>query len=100
MASVFPETRMTDQKARVCLPRGFANSQVIIEQISESEVRIRKARVIPEDEVRFQEETRSPLSDRDRDAFLALLDNPPPANKTLRRAATRYKRRHEKRLAD
>ena len=40
--------------------------------------RIRKARVIPEDELPFVEEAMAPLSDRDRDVFLALLDNPPP----------------------
>ena len=31
------------------------------------------------------------LSDRDRDAFLAALDNPPAAGAKLRRAAKRYK---------
>jgi uncharacterized protein (DUF1778 family) len=30
------------------------------------------------------------LSDRDRDAFLAALDNPPAPNAKLRRAAKRY----------
>jgi hypothetical protein len=88
------ETRTTDQKARVTLPRSFANATVIIEQLSETEVRIRKAKVIPEDEIRFYEESIPPLSDRDRDLFLSLLDNPPPANKAFRRAATRYKQRH------
>jgi len=31
------------------------------------------------------------LSDRDRNAFLAALDNPPAPNENLRRAAKRYK---------
>lgn len=31
------------------------------------------------------------LSDRDRDAFLALLDSPPAPNEALRRAAGRYR---------
>jgi hypothetical protein len=79
------ETRTTDKKARVSLPKAFADCTVIIEQVSDTEVRIRKARVIPEDEIRFYEETREPLSDRDRDAFLALLENPPPPNAALRR---------------
>jgi len=69
-------TRTTDQKARVSLPRAFANSTVIIDQISDTEVRIRKARVIPEEEVRFLEESRPPLSDRDREVFLKLLGKP------------------------
>jgi uncharacterized protein (DUF1778 family) len=56
--------------------------------------RIRKGKAVPEDEVRFYEDSVSPLSDRDRDIFLALLDDPPRANKTFRRAAARYKRLH------
>ncbi len=88
------ETRTTDKKARISLPRSFANTTVIIEQISETEVRIRKAKVIPEDELRFYEESVPPLSDRDRDLFLALLDDPPPANEALKRAAAKYKKRH------
>ena len=31
------------------------------------------------------------LSDRDRDRFLELLDNPPPPNEALRRAFQRYR---------
>jgi hypothetical protein len=88
------ETRTTDQKARISLPKSFANSTVIMEQVSETEIRIRKAKVIPEDEIHFYEESVSPLSDRDRDIFLSLLDNPPPANKAFRRAAARYRQRH------
>ncbi|HEU0055453.1 MAG TPA: DUF1778 domain-containing protein [Longimicrobium sp.] len=33
------------------------------------------------------------LSDRDRDLFLDLLDNPPPPNEALRRAAASYRER-------
>ena len=88
-------TRTTDPKGRVSLPRGFASATVIIEQISDTELRIRKAQVVAEDEIRFAEESRAPLSDRDRDLFLKLLDNPPPANEDLRRAAKPHqKRRH------
>ena len=43
------ETRSTDAKGRVSLPKEFANATVIIEQVNENEIRIRKARVIPED---------------------------------------------------
>jgi hypothetical protein len=88
------ETRTTDNKARITLPRAFANCTVLIEQLSDTEIRIRKAKVVPEDEMPFWEESLPPLSDRDRDLFLALLDNPPPPNKALRRAAARYKKRH------
>jgi len=88
------ETRSTDAKGRVSLPKGFANATVVIEQMSETEVRIRKAVVIPEDELRFYEETAAPLSDDDRDRFLELLDHPPGPNAALKRAARKHDGRH------
>jgi len=75
------ETRSTDAKGRICLPKGFANATVIIDQLSETEIR-------------FYEETATPLSDRDRDQFLKLLDNPPKANPVLRRAAAKHAKRN------
>jgi hypothetical protein len=84
-------TRTTDRKARVSLPQSFANATVIIEQVSDTEIRIRKAQVIPEDEIRFAEESSTPLSDRDRDLFLSLLDDPPPAKPALKKAARKHK---------
>jgi uncharacterized protein (DUF1778 family) len=63
---------------------------VIIDQVSDTEVRIRKAVVIPEAEVRFYEETATPLSDRDRDLFLDLLDYPPAASAALKRAMRKH----------
>lgn len=88
------ETRSTDSKGRISLPKGFANATVIIEHVSDTELRIRKARVVPEDEVRFYEEAMVPLSDRDRDRFLDLLDNPPEPTQALIRAASKRKNRH------
>jgi hypothetical protein len=87
------ETRTTDAKGRVTLPRSFANATVIVEQVSETELRIRKAVVVPEDELRFYEEGSTALSDRDRDQFLALLDNPPAPNEALARAAAGHLKR-------
>jgi hypothetical protein len=84
------ETRTTDTKGRVTLPKSFANSAIIIEHVSETELRIRRARVIPEDEIRFREESPLVLSDRDRDRFLEVLDNPPKPNAALRKAAARH----------
>ena len=84
------ETRTTDPKARVMLPKEFASTTVIVEQISETECRIRKARVVPEDELRFEEESMAPLSNEDRDLFLALLENPPAPNEALRKAVERH----------
>jgi hypothetical protein len=79
------ETRSTDAKGRVSLPKTFANATVIIEQINEYELRIRKARVIPEDEIRFSEEAPIMLSDAERQRFVHSLDNPPNPNAALRR---------------
>ncbi len=78
----------TDEKGRITLPKSFANSTVLVEHVSETELRIRKARVIPEDDLPFVEEAMPPLSDRDRDVFLALLENPPPSNAALRSLLT------------
>lgn len=86
-------TRTTDDKARISLPGSFANCTVLMEQVSDTEVRIRKARVIPEDELPFVEESMTPLSDRDRDLFLALLDAPPPPNEPLKRLMAGERRR-------
>jgi hypothetical protein len=84
-------TRITDPKARVSLPKGFANSTVIIEQISDIELRIRKAGA-PEHQTLFAEDSREPLSNRDRDIFLALLDKPPAANRALVRAVAQHRK--------
>jgi hypothetical protein len=86
-------TRTTDGKARVSLPRTFANSVILIEQISETELRIGKAQVVPEDELPLREESTTPLTDRDRELFLTLLNKPPSANAALKKAVSRHKRR-------
>jgi hypothetical protein len=90
MASI---TRSTDDKARVSLPRSFANATVLIEQVSDTEVRIRKARVIPEDSLLFSEELARKLTNRDREIFLSALEKPPPPNASLKKAVATYKRR-------
>jgi hypothetical protein len=91
--SMLTETRTTDGKARLILPKSFANATVIVEQVSDSELRVRRARVVPEDEMPFAEELRVPLSDRDRDRFLDLLAKPPAPNAALKAAAARHKAR-------
>ncbi len=87
------ETRTTDAKARLVLPKSFANATVIVEHISDTELRIRRARVIAEDELPFVEEAVARLSDRDRDRFLELLGDPPQPNPALEKAAARHKAR-------
>jgi hypothetical protein len=80
------ETRTTDAKGRLLLPKGFANVTVIVTQVSDCEFRVRRAKVVAEDDLRFTEETAMPLSDRDRfPALLAHPDAPPPARSTMPR---------------
>lgn len=90
-----PTPRFTDKKGRLILPPRFANSAVLIEEVSENELRVRKAAIVPEDELPFTEEQRRPLADKDRDFVLALLANPPKANSHLKKAAREYRRRHD-----
>lgn len=87
------ETRTTDAKARLVLPKSFASATVIVEHISETELRVRRAKVVAEDDLIFAEQVRQPLSDRDRDLFLDLLANPPAPNPALKAAAARHKAR-------
>ena len=88
------QERGREDEAAELAQKAFANATVIVEYLSDSEVRIRKARVVPEEEYRFREEMQAPLSNRDRDRFLALLDGPPKPNKALKAAAARHKKRH------
>jgi hypothetical protein len=93
MADLTP--RFTDKKSRLILPARFANSAVLVEEVSETELRIRKAVVLPEDEMPFIEERRPPLADEDRDFLLSLLDAPPKPNADLKKAAKAWRRHHE-----
>lgn len=83
------EVRESDSKGRLTLPKQFANSTLLIEVVSDVELVIRKAKVIP---LASAEDVSplgaiEPLSDRDRDLFLTALDNdPPPPTGSLKRA--------------
>jgi len=91
------ETRTVDARARVTLPPGFAKATVILEQVSESEVRIRRTSGRLDESAEsaeFAEETITTLSDRDRDRFLRLLENPSPPNASLRKAMSKRRTRH------
>ena len=87
MSTTTQDIRVTDSKARLTLPKGFANSTVLIEVVSDVEIIVRKAKVVPLSE---EEELPplphvQPLSDADRDLFLTVLDNPPAPNAALRK---------------
>ncbi|MBX7104176.1 MAG: DUF1778 domain-containing protein [Gemmataceae bacterium] len=75
------------------MPKSFANATVIIEQVSDTEIRVRRAKVIAEDDLPFEEEVATLLSDRDRDRFLELLANPPEPTPAMIAAAERHKAR-------
>jgi hypothetical protein len=86
--------RTADSKGRVVLP-GFANATVIVEAVSDTEYRIRKARVIPEDEFILPEDKMPiKLSERDAKKVLDLIENPPKPNAAARRAAKRYRKNY------
>lgn len=89
-----PELSTVDAASRVALPPEFANATVVIERVSESELRIRKASDVPEDELPLIENSLKPLSDRDRDFFLQLLENPPEPNEALKNALRLHQERH------
>ena len=90
-----PVIRTTDAQGQLTLPKGFENATVIIEQVSHSEVRVRRAESSSGEEQPFVEEETAPLSDRDRDRFLELLANPPAPNAALRQAVARYRARRD-----
>lgn len=85
--------RIADSKGRVTLP-GFANSTVIVEALSANEYRIRRAEVIPADELQFSEEQMpTKLSRRDAQSLVKSLTDPPPPNGAARRAARRFRKK-------
>jgi hypothetical protein len=87
MYTIVSDVRVTDSKARLTLPKAFANSTVLVEVVSDTEVIVRKAKVVPlagpEDLPPLPHP--QPLSDADRDLFLSILDNPPEPNEALRK---------------
>lgn len=88
------DLRIVDDKGRIVLPRTFANATVTVTEVSDTELRIQKAVVVPEAALPLMEDALLPLSDRDRDLFLDLLENPPEPNTAFRKAAEAYKKRH------
>lgn len=80
MQTEAPEIRVTDSKARLTLPRSFANSTVLLEIHGDNEIVIRKAKVV----ALTDEPTTLALSKVDWDRFVELLDNPPEPNDALK----------------
>lgn len=87
-------TRTTDDRGRVTLPKAFANATVIVQQINESEVRIRLASDGCDEQPQFIEESLTRLTNADRDRFLALLKSPLKPNAALQRAMAKHRAHH------
>lgn len=90
--NLFLETRQVDAEGRLLLSDDLAGSTVVIERLSETEYRVRKAIVIPEDELFEPENSLRPLSDRDRDLFLAALEEKPEPIQAVLDSARKYGR--------
>ena len=93
MPTVTP--RYTDQEGRLILPSRFANAEVLVEEVSDTELRIRIAATEPDEVDSFSEEQRPLLADEDRDFLLNLLSAPPKANPALKKAAADHRRLDE-----
>ena len=83
-------TLTADPQGRINLPASFANKTIVMQEMSDTEIRIRTAETVPEEEVVFSEEIPIILSQRDRERFFAALENPPPANEALRKLLAKY----------
>ena len=81
MPELAPEIRVTDAKARLTLPRAFANSTLLLEIRNDNEIVIRKAKVVPLADATPEAIM---LSDRDWTAFMAALDDPAKPNEALK----------------
>jgi hypothetical protein len=87
------EVQTADAQARISLPAAFAEAAVVVEVLSATEVRIRKVDEASEELCELPESSMTRMSDRDRDRFLALIESPPAANASLRKAMTERRQR-------
>lgn len=82
MPELVPEIRVTDGKARLTLPRSFANSTLLLDIRSDNEIVIRKAKVVP---LGAAEPRTVVLSEPAWQQFMAALDDPPEPNEELKK---------------
>lgn len=80
------ELQTADAQARITLPAAFAETTVIVEVLSPSELRVRKVSEASDELSAAPESNMATLSDRDRDRFLDLIESLPAANAALRGA--------------
>jgi Protein of unknown function (DUF1778) len=83
------EIRESDAKGRFTLPKQFANSTFLLEIVSDVEIRLRKAKVVPletsEGGSSFAEEEPVNLASADAETFFAALDHPPAPGESLKK---------------
>lgn len=92
------EIRVTDSKARLTLPKAFANSTLLITVVSDVEIVIRRAKVIPLDPGGElpPDPSPAPLSTTDWNLFLSLLDSPPAIPDDFKAAIADQKKKLQK----
>ena len=69
-------TREADAEGRITLPERFANATLIIEQVSDSEIHIRRLGVDPDDELILPEQPPIFLTASEWESFVTRLDDP------------------------
>ena len=67
------ETRSTDAKGCISLPKAFANATVIIEQVNENEIPDSQGACDPGGQAGFAEEAPIVVSNRDSEQFFQAL---------------------------
>jgi hypothetical protein len=77
------EIRVTDSKARVTLPRSFANCTLLLEVRDDNEIVLRKAKVVPLSDP-AAEPIQIKLSEAGWQKFIEALDAPPAPNEALK----------------
>ena len=85
MAVQKTELHEADTKGRITLLKGFANSTLLLELVSDVEIIIRKAKVIPLQSGEDPFPKSITLSNRDFDAVMATVENPPKPNRQLKK---------------
>ena len=95
MPTATDEIRVTDSKARLTLPKAFANSTLLVHVVSDVEIVIRRAKVVPlaPGGELLPDASPAPLSTTDWDLFLKLLDNPPPLSAEFASALAHQKKK-------
>lgn len=93
-----PDALTVDASGRVMLtlPAEFAGARLTVERIGSAELRLRIVGAVAEETspAEADDDRLKPLSDRDRDFLLDLMENPPEPSPALIKAMQMHKARH------